>query len=387
MKQVQLHLIPTPGAKPEFVSTLQEQVAGAGVLDKLPSKVVLEGYTRDAWAWKPNPKAWTETVVKSVDGRNKIPGFVGYLKERRKAAYGRFSPTSLLVVSYIQKKHENPNTMTVRICLDLTQLDNCPLNKGKAPAPQKPPPQDAPQSKPPKAAATTTKKRKAGVLGNLLGAQIRTNQHMAHSAKKKKSATTTTAATATAAGAAGGAAPAAVVVKTAQEVLASFRQELEQEMLDFDLASDVVYRKKINLADTTRVLSDDDKGRVTMDVLKYIVYEQAEEVNEEWVAHKEPSEFMDECTIAIYKEGQAPPEVLEEMNRVELPEDVRGQQKALQDARQRKVASQEAKRDKEVFSKAIHDSQNDDFEALNTDKRDRRTIEEIQRDANKRIRT
>ena len=71
-----------------------------------------------------------------------------------------------------------------------------------------------------------------------------------------------------------------------------------------------------------------------MEILKYIVYEQAEEVNDEWIAHKEPSEFMDEATIAIYKEGEAPPEVLEDMNKADLPDEIKGQQRAIQQEQQ-----------------------------------------------------
>ena len=90
---------------------------------------------------------------------------------------------------------------------------------------------------------------------------------------------------------------------------------------------------------------------------------------------------MDECVIVVYKEGHAPEEVLEELNRVEVPDEVRGQQKAVQDARQRKAASQEAKLDKERFSQAVQQEKADeDMEALNVGGRDRRSIEEIQRD-------
>ena len=58
------------------------------------------------------------------------------------------------------------------------------------------------------------------------------------------------------------------------------------------------------------------------------------------MAIKEPSEFMDEFVIAVYKEGAAPPEVLEELNKGELPDEVRGQQQAIQQERQRQVDPQ-----------------------------------------------
>lgn len=86
---------------------------------------------------------------------------------------------------------------------------------------------------------------------------------------------------------------------TSGQILTDFRHEMEQLMLDFDIAPEVSIKIPVKLADHTKRVQESDKGRVTMEVLKYIVYEQAEEVNEEWIAHKEPSEFMDEVTVAI----------------------------------------------------------------------------------------
>ena len=56
-----------------------------------------------------------------------------------------------------------------------------------------------------------------------------------------------------------------------------------------------------------------------MDVFKYIVYEQVEEVGmDKWVAAKEPGSFLDECVIAVYKEGHCPKDVLEDINKVRV---------------------------------------------------------------------
>ena len=169
--------------------------------------------------------------------------------------------------------------------------------------------------------------------------------------------------------------------KTAQEVLQDFRQAMEQKMLDFDLEGDNCLKIKVSVAEWTQGLDREEKMRVTMEVLKYIVYEQAEEVNDEWVAVKEPSEFMDDVVIAVYKE--APPEVLEEVNKAELPDEVRGQQRAIQEARQRVVDKQEAKLQAERMTLAMQTAdEEEDMATLNTNKRDRRTIEEIQREMN-----
>ena len=122
-----------------------------------------------------------------------------------------------------------------------------------------------------------------------------------------------------------------------------------------------------------------------MEILKFVVYEQAEEVNEEWIAHKEPSEFMDEAVIAIYKEGEAPPEVLEEINKGELPDEVRGQQRALSEQLSKQQQQKASKNDVALQRQALargnaDDDEDDDIAALNVVKRDRRTIEEIQRE-------
>ena len=118
-----------------------------------------------------------------------------------------------------------------------------------------------------------------------------------------------------------------------------------------------------------------------MEILKYMVYEAAEEVNEEWVAHKEPSEFMDEVVIAVYKEGAAPPEVLEEINKGEMPDEVRGQQRAVQEERARQMNQAEQKKARELELQAHnYGFEGGDAAALNQNKRDRRTIEDYERE-------
>jgi hypothetical protein len=151
---------------------------------------------------------------------------------------------------------------------------------------------------------------------------------------------------------------------------------MQEKMLNFETTSDNVLPVQLSLANMTRELQGDDRSKVTMQILKFIVNEQAEEVNEDWICHSEPSEFMDEIVISVYKE--APPDVLEEVNKVELPEEVVGQQRAIQEARQRAVAKQEADRDKQLQQMAMQEDKEEEMATLNVHKRDRRTIEEIQ---------
>jgi hypothetical protein len=168
---------------------------------------------------------------------------------------------------------------------------------------------------------------------------------------------------------------------------------MEQEMLDFDISSEPCLKVKIDLAGKLRLMTDDEKqtGKVTMEILKYIVYEQAEEVNEEWIAHREPSEFMDEVVITIYKEGEAPPEVLEDINKAELPDEVRGQQRAIQEQMQKaeqikaqKLRVEQTRLAMQMKKGQQKDEEDEDFAALNTQKRDRRTIEDFEREAKRR---
>jgi hypothetical protein len=93
------------------------------------------------------------------------------------------------------------------------------------------------------------------------------------------------------------------------------------------MADDEVLRVPIAVNEQLKWLAtDEEKAGITINVIKYVVCEAAEEVNEEWATRKEPSEFMDEVVIAVFKEGAAPPDVLKEFNKGELPDEIRGQQ-------------------------------------------------------------
>ena len=161
---------------------------------------------------------------------------------------------------------------------------------------------------------------------------------------------------------------------------------MEDKLLDFDVSPEPCIKIPVDLASKVQQLLPEEKlsGRVTMEVLKYVVYEQAEEINEEWIAYKEPSDFMDEVTIAIYKAGEAPPEVLEEINKGELPEEAKGQQRAMQEATRKAQEQKMAKSMAEQQRLALKSNDQDtdgDFAALNQQKRDRRTIEDYEREA------
>lgn len=372
MKQIKMLLTPQPGAKPEYVDDLRLIDASPALIDvwekKLPDQIIIEAYTRDTWAWKPGSD-WFTLIVQSSTDRNKLPGFCDYLKQRQKSAYARFPPTGVFVVSYIQSKSSTDSfRMQCRVAVDMSRIPNCNLKALQGPKPAIPPPM-----------AKAPGRKGGGLLAKLVGAQERTNQHVAIASTKKQDVVQAHVPSSNT----GSGGNTVASSRTAAEVLSSFRQSMQDKMLDFDLdENEDVLRVQVSLAEHVAGLPNDDKARVTMEVLKYMVYEAAEEVNDEWIAHKEPSEFMDEVTIAIYKEGAAPPEVLEEVNKGELPDEVRGQQRALHEERSRQVYKAESKTS-QIVEADVHrqlDDDEDDLAVLNTSKRDRRTIEDYERE-------
>ena len=135
----------------------------------------------------------------------------------------------------------------------------------------------------------------------------------------------------------------------------------------------------ISLASLQKSVPMDERDKVTMDVFKYVVYEQVEELGvDKWIAAKEPTEFIDEVVIAVYKEGHAPADVLEDINKADLPDELRGLTRHMAES-QSKTAQRKDKRSSEVIMKQNIVGE-DNVVVLNTNKRDRRTLEQIQKD-------
>jgi hypothetical protein len=436
--KIPLHLIPSPGAPDEFMAIIQPLITSDlnendrmkvenvwnTMIDDIQqatssgskNKIVLEGYTRDGWAWKPNADHWVSmTIINYHENqqKKKLENFVKYLKERQKSAYGRFGTLGLFVVSYVQSSKNN-NTSTdqidCRISTDCTLIPNCTI------VPLLPQSHDRPKTTSvlvaaslsikdgdgksttkstatvPLPAAGKVREKGAGFLGKLVGAQQRTNQHVVASKQpiarkvdpqqqRRDTGIDSLSSTANM----GVDTTTHVIRKSAQEVIADFRQECHDKMLNFDLSDEEMIQMPIVLRDYTQLVStEEDKLKISMDILKYIVFEAAEEVNEEWVAHKEPSEFMDDIIITIYKEGAAPDDVLEDINHAELPEEIRGQQRALQEQQQQQQRNNKKSKANELV--IPFDEEYDDLEALNTNKRDRRTIEDYEREKRSKTR-
>lgn len=421
MDETTILLVPAPGAKPEFLATV-EPIGSSGTSSSgdLPFEVVLSSYTRDAWAMScppppPSPESayWKSTWLKSVDGRGKLPGFLKYLRERKKVPFGRFESTDassasgkgVIMVPFDQPTPP-PGILGDGSDASVDDLIYCTyvLDEGKIGRGYRqpgPPPGTAhaqqqqkqveqqqslkrqhrkttpvaqvPSPKQPVKSSRAT----SGMLGNLLGATRKTNTKLDTLPTRK------TPPSASATGSAGGSGSGSTVLSGSGAAVVKFRQDVEQKLLDFkqDFALTCL-KVPVSLGDVTRDLPLDQKQSVTMDVLKYVVYEQAEEVGEDkWIASREPSEFMDECVVAVYKEGHAPESVLEDLNKGELPDEIVQQQRAMRQARVKEVARKETKED-ELRRKATVGSGAPDGGAwtLNVEKRDRRTIEEIQKE-------
>jgi len=393
-------LVPSPGAKQEFLATVTP--ISTQDEDLLPFEIVLDGYTREKWAIENSDHntslGWKSIYLQSVDGRGKLPGFLKYLKDRKKAAIGKFendaivdgddhgsssnnNPESRKAIFVVPPDQPNPPAQTDTSLKDILFcriiLDSSKLRKKtqKPPQPKQPPPNKNVNKKPPVSTKKSTTSRlgksKNGFLGNLLGESKKTEMHLA--AVPKSSVVKNTASNSS------GLSSSDEI--TSGTVITKFRQEMEQKLLDFQKDSATVIKIPIFIATLTEGLDMEHKSRVTMDVLKYIVYEQAEEIGEDkWVAAKEPGEFMDEAIVAIYKEGCAPAEVMEDLMKGDLPDEIKGQQRAISEASKKAMTKKEAKQDRLRQKQAIEKSANSDITQLNTNKRDRRTIAEIQRD-------
>ena len=411
MNESTILLAPSPGAKPDFLATVTPLNPSKGDEDLLPFEIVLDGYSREKWAMEipskndKNELGWKTVYLESVDGRGKLPGFLKYLKDRKKAAFGRFdtdadpsTEDTTKAIFVVPPDQPNPpantsskDVMFCRLLLDSNKL----RKKSHRPAQQqqqqeqsahlkhaasKPPPNNMsnnkkanPPTQPKKTSTSKPAKTKNGFLGNLFAAHKKTEQHLAAVPKSSVIKSSTTSSSSDGNGLTGG--------NTSAATIAKFRQDMEQKLLDFqrDATSNII-KISICIASITKDLSIEQKGNVTMDILKYIVYEQAEEIGEDkWVAAKEPSEFMDEAMIAVYKEGHAPADVLEDLMKGDLPDEIRGQQRAMREQSMKVMLKKEEKEDKLRQQEAMKNVSSDMAE-LNRNKRDRRTIAEIQRD-------
>ncbi len=378
MNETTLLLAPAPKAPGEFLVTVECDDADL----ELPFEITLNQYSRDR-SWIESP-LWKKATVKIVPGQERrYPGFLKYIQERQKSAWGTFHTTSsnnkgIFLIPHTLKKEQQSHDIKQVYChvgLDPRLLSQ--PTKPPQPPPQQKQQQQFTKTKPPIVTGnnnnnsrttnnSSNKPSKSGLLGNLLGAQRRTNYHMDTTTGLKNQSSTNNESE----------------NMTTGQVIAKFRNQIEDKLTKFQSSSDTFILKiPVSLADQTANLAPDEE--LTMDILKFIIHEQVEEVDDRWIAIREPSEFVDEASFVVYKEGHCPEEVLQEYNKGDLPDEIKGQQRAIRDvsakAEQKKL--QKVQRNNE---KSAHTTNTNITTALNTKKRDRRTIEEIQRGMTKR---
>ncbi|KAL3785296.1 hypothetical protein ACHAW5_008328 [Stephanodiscus triporus] len=421
MNETTILLSGNPGAEPDFLATVEPAIPRRCPPFVLPFELVIDEYTREPWSSGrtddpsvDDDDGWRSCYLVSTDGRDRLAGFMGYLRDRKKAAVARFAAPigdapggggggrAVLVVPYdppppvprddLPEGMDASRAIFVKYLRDenilgrdrTTQARTGQHKSMQAEKTQQQQQQQQPQqrthnnqtrqergsqrqqptgekviTKPPRPAPSTGKG--VGLLGNLLGAQRRTEDHLDMVRAKKASRDSSFDAGTGAAG-----------------CINAFRAKVSSDLEAFkNDRTSFSTKVHIELSSLVRSVPPDERDGVTMDVFRFAVYEQVEEVGmDRWVAAREPSEFMDECVITVYKEGHCPKEVLEDMNRGELPDEIKGQARHIVESQSRAVQRKEKKMDERM----VKDSTAEDVVVLNTNKRDRRTLEQIQKD-------
>ena len=373
MNEITINIADSPSAvKSTFLATVQPILSSEA--EDLPFEITINRYSRESWSLRKqtNSSTWKTGWFKSIDEKKNINGFLKFLKERKKAAYAKFeSPlhdektgqtcTALFVVPFDQPTNQltkDENTFFAQYCLDDRLLRVTSVNQ--APKPTTKPNLQADRRSDVIQGNSSSSTVSKGLLGNLIGAQRKTNQHLAHTLRKRQDTVELTDSL------------------TSTQIISRFREKVERTLRDFENSNQTEIKIPISLAELTReITSIEEKEKVTISVLKYVVYEQVEEINEEWVATKESSGFMDESNVVVYKAGFVPPEVLEDMNKGEQTDEAIQQQRFLREALS-KEENRKAKLIEEQNRKKLA-SEKMQVAVLNTNKRDRRTIEEIQK--------
>eukprot|EP00984_Skeletonema_dohrnii_P020897 scaffold10294_cov102-Skeletonema_dohrnii-CCMP3373.AAC.7 len=409
MNETTIMLTPSPGVKPEFLATVEPVSTDASSQQlSLPFELVLDGYTREPWSSgmmthnSEDTSGWKTCYLLSTDGRNRLPGFLKYLRDRKKACVAKFNDSTASTRAILVVPFDPPPIPSEQLPagVDKAQLlyvkylaDDRVLSRGKKPAidpnkqlqieqqkqkekqiqmqqqqkiqreQQQQRQKQMAQQKNMSQSTSSKKGIGGGILGNLLGAQQKTQNHLDVVRAKRRNNDLTPDLTSGAAGA-----------------ITSFREKVAADLEKFKSDSGTFVTKvSISLASLVNSVPIEERDKVTMDVFKYVVYEQVEEVGmDKWIAAKEPTDFIDEIVIAVYKEGHVPADVLEDLNKADLPAELKGLSRHMADT-QSKIAQRKDKRSSEVIMKQNIVGE-DNVVVLNTNKRDRRTLEQIQKD-------
>ena len=297
MNETTILLSGDPKAKPDFLATVEPAIPQQPPFT-LPFELVLDGYTREPWS-SGNANGqhithieWNSCYLVSTDGRNRLPGFMQYLQGRKKAAIAKFDasdalPSSssddnkaILVVPYdpppipidkLPQGVDKSQVIYVKYLKDANILKggNLASNTKKIEEKKKIEEQKLMQKKieqqqaqkkiqppAPRTISTSTKKA-SGLLGNLLGAQRRTENHLDLVRAQKNSEVAFDPNT----GAAG--------------CINAFRTKISTELEQFKAdPTKFTTKVSISLASLIKSVPVDEQDKVTMDVFKFTVYEQ-----------------------------------------------------------------------------------------------------------------
>jgi len=410
MNEITLNCADAPNAPiTNFLATLQpfstgtDQGMGGHNEEDLPFEITLDRYTRDPWSVlkppnDPNEKIWKSCWFKSIDNKKKLPGFLQFLSQRGKAAFGKFeSPHPDEVTGNINKAvflvpFQQPpapvggdglghgadgagagskdDFIFVKYCLDerLTMVRVSHKLKPKPGQMMQMQQQQRMQQRPNPSQQQVPKSIGvgSGLLGNLLGKSQRTNQHLDSVPARKKEKQMNQ-----------------IDTLSSGQVITKFRDKVEQILKELESSTNTEVKIAISMADLTREMTSmEEKEKVTLKVLEFVVNEAVEDINEEkneeWTPYKEPGEFMDEAKIIVYKTDHVPAEVMEDLNRGEIPDEVKQQQRAMREAMEREENKKLKALQMQNLKKAA--GEHAGISMLGTNRRDRRSIEEIQKD-------
>lgn len=401
-----------PKAEPSFLAVVEPAIFHTPPPFTLPFELLLDSYTREPWSSgkiNHSHNDWQCCYLVSTDGKKRLSGFVQYLQERKKAAVAKFDaldilpPSStpacgkaILVVPYdpppmptelaLPKDVDKSEVIFVKYLRDenilkrddtrdvleqqkmMQERQRYQQQQQQQNPTQHDSQQRQTQTKLPTGqqhAQQPSSSKKGGCLGKLLGAQRRTENHLDMVRTKKGSNNHGTFDPNT--GAAG--------------CINQFRNKILNDLQLFK-SDPTKHATKISISHTSLIKNVplDEQDRVTFNVFKFAVYEQVEEVGMgRWVAAKEPSEFLDECVITVYKHGHCPADVLDEINRGDLPDEIKGQARHMVESQSKAIVRKGKKHDEQMVKDTIVGEDNVAV-VLNTNKRDRRTLEQIQKD-------
>jgi hypothetical protein len=416
----------TPTSSPSPLCCITESPSSSSLTSILPFSLTITQYSKDARFTTPYASGteWLNLHTTPTAGCtvSKISDFVGYLTGRKKAGLCEFdNPVygkgwfiippqvvvdDVMIVGYRKrsvvgsKEHgkEQRQSSVVDGTGNVNVNGNAVVNGNGNAATTTTTTTSSPSTSTSslsvkKKQATSTIPVKKSLLSSLSSKLKKTQDHLSSVSRAKlasldpynygdlvKSSDVSSAVANVGEGAARGAA--------SNEKVEAYRKRIEKCLIDFrDHTGD-----HTNKCDCVRIKTDEREGGASTSLLKYILYETADTVSsEQFIAYRETSEFADELDVVVYRNKEVTPlEVLELMGQGDLPEEVKAVIRHKTSQRKAQGSAREKSKMKE-FEKGVVErglameegaggGAGVAVEGLNGKKRDRRTIEEIQKE-------